>query len=166
MYPFRAGTRFQGDEQILFGIEASDTALETQLIDLARHLDGTPAILNPGSKTQYHAAAVMASNYLVVLFAASLNLLQSAGVPAPQAQAALNRLMQGNVDNLRTLLPDQALTGPIARGDIATVERHLQALEESDYQNLYRVLGEAAVQIASQLSAEKRQALHKLLLKD
>lgn len=163
MYPFRQGTRLTGETSFLVGIEASTPVLQTQLRELAQHLPASPAILVAGSKARYHSAAVIASNYLVVLFAASLDLLQSVGVPHPLAQQALNQLMQGNVDNLRELLPAQALTGPIARGDLATIEQHLTALQSTPYADLYRTLALQAVEIAPALSVDVRQKLMTLL---
>jgi predicted short-subunit dehydrogenase-like oxidoreductase (DUF2520 family) len=74
----------------------------------------------------YHAAAALASNHVVGLVDAALELLRAAGLRAPEA--VVEQLLRSTADNVhRTGLP-AALTGPIARGDAATVERHLRAL--------------------------------------
>ena len=78
----------------------------------------------PARKPAYHAGAVFASNYLVVLAAVAEQLARRAGVPARGRGALYLPLMQGAVANLE-LGPAAALTGPVRRGDAATVRRHL-----------------------------------------
>ncbi|HEY8141459.1 MAG TPA: DUF2520 domain-containing protein, partial [Kofleriaceae bacterium] len=97
----------------------------------------------------YHAAAAIASNYLVVLLAAASELLTEVGIAPEQASEALSALAEGTLANLRERGPDAALTGPIRRGDRATVERHLAALStRPDLAQLYRTLGRRAVALA------------------
>lgn len=97
----------------------------------------------------YHAAAAIASNYLVVLLAAASELLTEVGIAPEQASEALSALAEGTLANLRERGPDAALTGPIRRGDRATVERHLAALSaRPDVAQLYRALGRRAVALA------------------
>jgi predicted short-subunit dehydrogenase-like oxidoreductase (DUF2520 family) len=71
--------------------------------------------------------------------------------------------MQGNLDNLSALPPADALTGPIARGDVATVEKHLAALRGGDVEVLYRVLGLNTVALAPDLDENQRAALREAL---
>lgn len=163
MYPFREGTRLQGSEGMLVGIEATTPQLADQLFAIARAIGGQPVLLKTGEKVRYHAAAAIASNYLVTLFDASLTLMTQAGVPQADARRALLKLMQGNLDNLSQLSPAQALTGPIARGDQITIEQHLTALQNTPYAGLYRELGRLTVQIAPNLDPSKRAALLKTL---
>ena len=102
---------------------------------LAAQLGLTPFDLADDARARYHAGAVIASNYLVTLYRSAARLVESAGVPAD----ALVPLMRRTIEN------NFALTGPIARGDWATVERHLAALRAHapDLEPLYRVLAEA-----------------------
>jgi predicted short-subunit dehydrogenase-like oxidoreductase (DUF2520 family) len=113
-----------------FALEG-DPPLVAQLELLVDALGGSPLHLLAENKTLYHAAAVLASNYMVTLAALASDLLVLAGVTA-DANTALPHLlplMHGTLDNLKTLgLPD-ALTGPLARGDAGTVTRHLEALQ-------------------------------------
>ena len=102
------------------------------------------------SKPLYHAAACVASNYLVALQNAALKLSRAAGVGREDAVRALTPLVRGTVDNLESVgLPD-CLTGPVARGDVETVRRHLKAIEERLPQllDLYKVLGRETVEVA------------------
>jgi predicted short-subunit dehydrogenase-like oxidoreductase (DUF2520 family) len=163
LYPFRAGARLHGNEGMLIGIEASDSHLQERLISLGDALGGVPVVLGAGKKAQYHAAASMASNYLVTLFDASLQLMTEAGVPIDDARSALLKLMQGNLDNLHELSPSEALTGPIARGDVATVEKHLAALRGGNFAELYRVLGLLTVEVAPDLSDDQVRALRAVI---
>jgi predicted short-subunit dehydrogenase-like oxidoreductase (DUF2520 family) len=97
----------------------------------------------------YHAAAAIASNYLVVLLAAASELLVEIGIAPEQASEALAALAEGTLANLRERGPDAALTGPVRRGDRATIERHLGALSgRPDLAALYRMLGRRAVELA------------------
>jgi predicted short-subunit dehydrogenase-like oxidoreductase (DUF2520 family) len=148
---------------MLIGIEAETPALAETLISLAQALGGRPALLKTGEKAKYHAAAVIASNYLVTLFALALDLLGRAGVPPDLAREALPPLMAGNLENLATLPPAQALTGPIARGDVETLQKHLTALADTPYGAVYRTLGQLTVALAPHLEDNTRQALLDLL---
>jgi len=89
---------------------------------------GTPHRLAPGSKALYHAGAAVASNHAVALFDAALALFEAAGVPRGEAHAPLAALLAGTAANIASVGSPAALTGPIARGDVDTVRRHLDAL--------------------------------------
>jgi predicted short-subunit dehydrogenase-like oxidoreductase (DUF2520 family) len=82
----------------------------------------------------YHAGAAMASNFLVTLYRAAARLLESAGAP-PEA---LLPLMRRTIDN------GFELTGPIARGDVATVDAHIAAIHQAapDLEALYRAMAQ------------------------
>jgi predicted short-subunit dehydrogenase-like oxidoreductase (DUF2520 family) len=93
---------------------------------LAVDLGGAPFHLAEADRAAYHAAAVFASNYLVVVAGAAEELLETAGVPS--ARNALRPLQEGTLDNVRRLGPRDALTGPAVRGDADTIERNLAAV--------------------------------------
>jgi len=110
-----------------FGIEASTDDLARMLSEMALALGGTPLRLS-GEKAIYHASAVIASNYLVTLLQMASSLWEKLGLSAKDGLDALLPLVRGTLANLEQVgLPD-ALTGPIARGDVGTVERHLDVL--------------------------------------
>jgi predicted short-subunit dehydrogenase-like oxidoreductase (DUF2520 family) len=163
LYPFRTGVDLRGDEGMLVAIESPDPALGQQLWALAEALGGQPARLNLGQKAAYHAAAVMASNYTVTLFEAAQQLMAQAGLPAELTGPALANLMAGSLENLRQAPPPQALTGPISRGDVGTVEKHLAALHEPLLRNAYCALGQLTVKLAYQVDAETQAQLRALL---
>ncbi len=104
----------------------------------------------PGEKGRYHAAAVFASNFPIVLAAIAERLLAGAGVSAEEARPAVRHLLSSAAGNLaRGDDAALALTGPIVRGDDATVRRHLQALtSDPDADRAYRVLARESLALA------------------
>jgi predicted short-subunit dehydrogenase-like oxidoreductase (DUF2520 family) len=140
--PMTAGARLRG---AFAGLEGDHRALEAGE-GLAGVLGMHPVRLAPGAKAAYHAGAVIASNYVVVLASLAEGLARRAGIPPAEARALYLPLMQGTVANL-ALGPASALTGPVRRGDAATVSRHLAALAPED-RALYRALGLVALGLA------------------
>ena len=98
----------------------------------------------------YHAGAVIASNYVVALADAARALLVEAGVPGDQALPALIPLMSSVVQNLSQLGLPGALTGPVERGDVSSVEQHLRILaaRAPEMLDLYRRLGRDVLRLA------------------
>ncbi len=150
-----------------FGIDASSDALLADLREMAASLGGTPLVVS-GAKAIYHASAVFASNYLVTLLDVASSLWRALGLSQEDGLRALMPLVRGTIENLETIgLPD-ALTGPIARGDVGTIERHLSALAEvaPDVLPLYKELARRAIPIACAkggLSAEEADRVSELL---
>jgi predicted short-subunit dehydrogenase-like oxidoreductase (DUF2520 family) len=107
--------------------EPTDRAL---LFRLARSWGGRPFALADNGKSLYHAAAVMASNYLVTSVWAATRLLEKLAVPG--ARHLIAPLAQASIDNATTMPAAKAITGPVARGDIGTVQRHIEALCKDD----------------------------------
>jgi predicted short-subunit dehydrogenase-like oxidoreductase (DUF2520 family) len=138
IHPLQTFTRSRGPEQ-LDGAWAAVTA-ETdeargQSLELARTLGLEPFELEDSERPLYHAGAAMASNFLVTLHEAAAALVAAAGAP-PEA---LEPLMRRTIDN------GFELTGPISRGDWATVEAHREAIRKArpDLEPLYDALAEA-----------------------
>ncbi|MGH7501308.1 MAG: Rossmann-like and DUF2520 domain-containing protein [Longimicrobiales bacterium] len=141
--PWLAGDRLMG---VAFAITGEPAAVRAahRIVNV---LDGHALVIPPNLRALYHAAAVMASNYLVAIAAAGARWLNEAGVPADEALQALLPLMQGTLDNLRHLGVAGALTGPLVRGDADTIRLHLSRLSESD-RSLYCALGRETLRIA------------------
>ena len=130
-------------------IEAEPPLLET-LKDIATALDGQWIELKAGDRVVYHASAVIACNYLVTLEKLATDLWQTFNVPRQQAVQALLPLIRGTIRNIETVGIPDCLTGPIARGDIGTVKKHLDALEKAapDLLSTYRELGLKTIPVA------------------
>lgn len=115
-----------------FAVEVSDPTLRDWLYGLVGALDGKVIDIPAGGKAQYHAALVIASNYTVTLYAVAQSLLMGVGASEQIAGVALNPLMQATLDNLRQTGIPVALTGPLVRADISTLETHMNALAHLD----------------------------------
>jgi predicted short-subunit dehydrogenase-like oxidoreductase (DUF2520 family) len=92
----------------------------------------------------YHAAAVLASNYLVVLLREAVQLMERAGATHPESEEALVSLAFGTLENVRAMGLDRALTGPLVRGDVEVMEVHLRSMEP-DERSVYIALGRRAL---------------------
>ena len=141
--PERAAERLKGAWAAVEGMPRAMEAAER----LAQDVGLRPFRIASQAKPMYHAGAVFASNYFVVVEAVAQRLLRHAGLTDAEAWQALRPLVEGTLENLARLGPVGALTGPVARGDEATVRRHVEALTQDDAA-LYRVLGRAALELA------------------
>lgn len=151
-----------------FCIEGNESAL-TEVETMVGHLGSRCLRIDPKQKVLYHAAAVMASNYVVSLTGLCVDLMAQAGVPPEQGLEALVPLVQGALDNVKRLGHRGSLTGPISRGDVATIRGHLEGLARCGppTEAVYRSLGLATLELALggrggpslDLAWELRQAL-------
>src|SRR2546425_11409255 len=130
---------------ITVAVDATTPSLMRQLRAVARSIGARPKHVGDEDRVLYHAAAVYASNFVDVVVAEGVRLLQEIGWTEGEATRALMPLVEGAVANIRRQGPVEALTGPIRRGDAETVARHLRALDRPD---LYRMLGLVALRIA------------------
>jgi predicted short-subunit dehydrogenase-like oxidoreductase (DUF2520 family) len=141
--PVEGADRLRG---ATFGVEG-DGAARALAERLVAACGGRVLSIRPGGKALYHAAAVFASNYAVALLSVAERLMVEAGIPAEDAQPALTALAAGAVENVAARGPAEALTGPVARGDAATVARHLARLSGAD-RDVYCLLGREALKLA------------------
>jgi len=119
--------------------------------------------INPVKKNTYHAAAVMASNYIVTLAGCAVELLMDAGLSEIQAKGMTQRLMQSSLTNLQdTTHVAEALTGPLVRGDLNTIHQHLHAITTPHIDALYRAAALATLPLIN-LDEDSLQALRKRL---
>lgn len=143
LHPLQSFSLARGPEQLDGAWAAVAAESETALavgFGLAETLGLRPFEVADAGRAAYHAGASMASNFLVTLREAARSLLDAAGAPPD----ALDPLIRGVVDG------GFELTGPIARGDWATVERHLAVIraERPELERLYLVLAEATATLA------------------
>ena len=135
-------------------LEGDDTLVEL-LADLAERLGLVPVRLPAGSKPAYHAAAVLASGGLVALLDAIASLAATAGIAEDGALGIYGRLLEQTLANARAGGIDEALTGPVVRGDIGTLESHVAALRAHApaVLDLYLALARRELQIAERRGA-------------
>ena len=143
---------------ITVAVDASTPALLRRLRALARAVGARAKHVDDSQRALYHAAAVFASNYVDVVLAKAVELLQEAGWSEKEAIEGLLPLAEGAISNVRDRGPVAALTGPVRRGDVKTVERHLLALRWAPVEDLYRMLGLIALEIAVEAGLEPAAA--------
>jgi predicted short-subunit dehydrogenase-like oxidoreductase (DUF2520 family) len=138
VHPLQTFTRARGAEQLdgaWAAVSAETDEARGRALWLARTLGLEPFLLPDEARPLYHAAAAIASNYLVTLYRTSASLFEQVGAPPEALVPLMRRVIENGFD----------LTGPIARGDWATVDRHVEALRERapGLEPMYRALAEA-----------------------
>ena len=161
--PWLSGDRLMGAAFAIAGEPAALSAAR-RIVD---ELGGRALVIPPQFRPIYHAAASVASNFVVALLAFSVRLMEHAGVPEGEALPALLPLVRGTLDNLEQLGVPAALTGPIARGDVDTVRLHLARLSAED-RVLYCALGRELLRVSrlAGLAEERAVELDALLASD
>ncbi|HEY6014639.1 MAG TPA: DUF2520 domain-containing protein, partial [Candidatus Limnocylindrales bacterium] len=127
-----------------------DDELAALLARMAEAIGATAVRLAPGSKAAYHAAAMLSAGGFVALLDAIAELGRVAGLDETGAVAIYGGLVEQTLGNARALGIARALTGPMVRGDVGTIRRHLEVLtrEAPDVLPLYRAIAEREVAIA------------------
>jgi predicted short-subunit dehydrogenase-like oxidoreductase (DUF2520 family) len=165
---------FAGIEQAIANLPGSTFAIEAEepvkatLTDMARALRGDIVYLTSEDKVLYHAAAAIACNYFTTIVKLAADLWRNFGKTPADAIRAYMPLLRGTLANIETAGFPKCLTGPIARGDVATIRRHLAALEKSapELLPLYRELGAFTIPIGrdkGSLAADRAAELTALL---
>lgn len=150
-HPLSGADRLPGSWVAVTGSPEA-TAVARRLADAL----GSPVLSVPESRRPlYHAAAVLASNFLPPLLDGAARLLERAGVPYDQALPALLPLVRGTLENIAECGVEGAVTGPIPRGDVETVALHLRALEGPD-RTLYAVLARELLRLSAAGLPEER----------
>ena len=137
---------------------------ETQLRLLFEQMGARVSSIHCAKKSVYHAAAVMASNYVVTLANCARTLLHDAGMTQDLSALMIRHLMQSSLDNLeQTMNPADALTGPLSRGDVGTITRHLKAIDAPNIRALYSAAGLATIPLAD-IDEKTKQVVRSVLL--
>ncbi len=166
--------RFSG---CAWALDCPDPALAANLEALVAALGGQTIRIGEADRVPYHISGVLASNYVAVLLGAAARLWGGFGVAPDEALRALLPLLRATVENLeRVGLPD-ALTGPLARGDVGTITAHLAWMDAhagddprlAALRDAYAALGRLALPIArakGTLTPENAARLDALLRMD
>ncbi len=153
----------------VFGVQGDEQG-RRRAKQLVAAMGGTALELSGEQMAAYHAAAAVASNCLLALLDAAAELFEQAGIGRDASVDALLPLARGTLSNVEQHGIQGALTGPIRRGDSATVARHLAALKvlPKSSQQLYRALGLRLVQMCRTVGTppEKLNAVQSLLRTD
>ncbi len=174
MHPLQSFTSVESAKENLpgscFALEGDEWALP-RVMEVVDALQGRYFVIRAEDKPLYHAAAVVASNYLVSLVHLSSTIYQRLGLDEAQAMDALFPLIQGTLNNIAKSGPAAALTGPVARGDGTTLKGHLKALRKMDWRvsEAYRALGSYTVGVAMEngsITTNEGASLSKLFLEE
>lgn len=161
VHPIRS---FASPEQVLdsfagtwCGMEGTASALPV-LDRLFRAIGAKPVAIDGSAKLIYHSAAVFASNYLVTLADIALEAYERAGIPRETGLQMIGPLMRKTIDNLLTMGPERALSGPVARGDWQTVEKQYRAIESWNprHAGLYKRLAARTATLARRRKESKQ----------
>lgn len=146
---------------VFVGLEGEPPAVAAG-IELATRLGLRYLVLQAEDKPRYHLAASMASNFLVTLVAAVQRVTTSLGLDRQTGLEVLEPLLQGTLENLARHGPEDALTGPVVRGDLETLRQHAAALRRHlpELVPLYAALATETVPLAvrsSRLDPERAE---------
>jgi len=153
----------------VFGITSSSERAKSVAAGLVKALGGRAIEVEDNKKPLYHAAACVASNYLVALINYAVEIHEKIGINPHDSLEGLMSLVEGTVENIKKMGTRKSLTGPIARGDVGTIEEHLinfkKYFKEDDV-ILYKLMGIETGKIAYQnkwISEETYKKLVKIL---
>ena len=150
-----------------FAITADDKAQVPAKI-IVCNLGGIPFLISSGQKPLYHAAACIASNYLVSLMNTVESIYQAIGMNEKDAKKAYLPLVYGSLKNIEKSDSVSSLTGPIARGDLGTIKKHTAAISKNlpQFSSLYSSLGLITVKVAQKkgtLNARQAKEINAIL---
>jgi len=154
----------------IFSIEGDKEAYDTA-VAFVEALGGEYFFIDRKAKPLYHAGACVVSNYLVTIIDFGVKLLESTGISRQMALKALMPLINGTVKNIENIGIPRALTGPVARGDLATVIKHMECMEEMapELLKLYGALGVHTAQVAvdkGTIDRDSMEEFQKTFLRD
>ena len=153
---------YQELPKALFTIEGDANHID----DIKALLEGSglkSTVIKADVKTRYHGAAVMCSNLVVALIQAAEDELRICGFSEDQLSGAIAPLLLGNVKKVLKVGTQAALTGPIERNDVGTVEKHLNTFEGRDRQ-VYKTLSLKTLEVAKAKHPESDYSKLELLL--
>lgn len=152
--PLAAASGFAGT----WCVAAGDAAAVESLFAALEAAGGRGLRLSESDRGLYHAATVVASNYLVTLTALARDLAAAAGLPARDAARLLADLQSLTLSGLTAAEPAEVLTGPVERGDLAACRNLVAAVDRGspEHARLFRALGRATVELARSRDPERR----------
>lgn len=151
-FPSRDPVSLQG---VAFGIEG-DAAVQRKLRPLIHQLGGRAFTVPAGNKALYHAIGMLASPLLVSHLAAAMQVAEAAGLSNREAAALIQPIADATMNNFFHKGAAGSFSGPIARGDEATIRLHLQVLESHPMLlDVYRALARFAVKALPSAAGSK-----------
>ncbi|MCR4793731.1 MULTISPECIES: Rossmann-like and DUF2520 domain-containing protein [Ruminococcus] len=110
---------------------------------------GNPVRVISGShKCEYHAACAVSSNLMCALAEESVELMKKCGFSENEALAALQPLVMSNIRHIFKVGPSGALTGPVERNDVQTVQKHIECMSKESDRSMYKAVSRKLVEVA------------------
>jgi predicted short-subunit dehydrogenase-like oxidoreductase (DUF2520 family) len=157
-------TFVQGVVQALAGVPFAvegDAAAVRMARRIVRHLGGRSFAIQEGRKAAYHAWGSFASPLLIALLVTTERVASEAGVSRAEARRRMLPILHQTLANYEKRGPDRSFSGPIIRGDVSTLEKHLRLLRKlPDARRVYRALARSALR---SLPVKNRKELAKVL---
>ena len=138
---------YKGFERAFMTLEGDETAI-SYFEPLLKKLGHGTRVISPENKVRYHASCVMASNLVIGLYNLAVENFTACGFEGEEAGKALMPLFKNNAENLVAYGMREALTGPVARGDMETVRKHMEVLE-GDSLAAYEALTNSLVKLVN-----------------
>jgi predicted short-subunit dehydrogenase-like oxidoreductase (DUF2520 family) len=161
MMSFSTANRNPELKGVWFSAEGEPTAVRVAQ-QIVKSVDGNVLSLKAGQKALYHAFGAMIAPLMVSHLEAAEQMGRRVGLTPKTARAVMKPILEKVVAGFLVGGAQQAFSGPFLRGDVKTVERHLQALRKSDEDVVYRALAKYAIE---HIKVENREKLRKLLAK-
>ncbi|MDD4716260.1 MAG: DUF2520 domain-containing protein [Oscillospiraceae bacterium] len=153
-------------ENTSFSLEGTQKA-QNDMQAVLQKTGGRYRCILPEQKPLYHAGASIISNYMVTVIDSGMRCMEAAGMDRQTLYSFLEPLILGTLQNLKGSRPEDALTGPIVRGDVSSVAAHLEAIQKSlpEELALYKALARKTVSLAREgrLAPAQAQQLQDLL---
>jgi predicted short-subunit dehydrogenase-like oxidoreductase (DUF2520 family) len=147
-------------KNIIFSIEGAPAASRVAQ-NIARSLGGIPVLIQSKHKPAYHAAGTMVAGHALGLVEAATQSLVDIGLTRRRAHQALLPLIRQMLDNYERFGPQAAWTGPLSRGDYATIAKHVKALRRfpREFQDAYRALALLSMRVLAKNPAVTKSRL-------
>lgn len=157
----RGAPRLDG---VIFSIEGAPAARAIAQ-RIARSLGGTPVIVKSDYKPAYHASGTIVAGHALALVESATQMLLKIGFTRRSASQALLPLIRQMLDNYESLGPHAAWTGPLSRGDYATISKHTKALRRfpREFQDAYRALALLSARVLSKKPAVTKSRVARAL---
>ena len=155
---------YQQLDSVSFTLEGHPYAVNAwqQLLDA---LGNRSVVIDQAKKPKYHAAASILSNQVIAVLATGYELLEECGFSEKEARTFSAALVRNNVEHVIADGCVSALTGPIERGDVGTVKKHLQELNDTQ-KEMYRVCGSKLLELAGCKNPQTDYAALESVLKE
>ena len=155
---------YQQLDSVSFTLEGHPYAVNAwqQLLDA---LGNRSVVIDQAKKPKYHAAASILSNQVIAVLATGYELLEECGFCEKEARTFSAALVRDNVEHVIADGCVSALTGPIERGDVGTVQKHLQELNDTQ-KEMYRVCGSKLLELAECKNPQTDYAVLESVLKE